>query len=399
MGAKSPASSEETYNQIPEGSNKPTTKEVKALANIILTKGDILHTKKITAGFDGFVDTIVKVIRNKQPGAPPIFFETTTEFGSYIVEKGGSSFGLELEERDVKLGGNMPIMANSLGIFGIHVNCIGALGFPQIHKIFNNISSNCQLYSFASPGDCTAYEFNDGKIMFARMGELNSFGWEKIKKIFGIDTLIDLYESSDLLCIVNWSEIDVSSDIWKGLLKDVFPHYRTKKKEQTALFDLSDFSKRSRESIVEALTLLKAISEYAKVTLSLNKNETRSIFEMLLDEKATDNISEMGMQIFEKSGVEILLLHSPRQAIAINHEGRFSCDTFFVEHPKLSTGAGDHFNAGFSAARLLNLDMKSSLILANAVSAYYVETGTSPQLQDVASFLSAYKNSLDNDLA
>lgn len=399
MGAESPGLSQETYKQSPEGSHKPTTKEVKALANLILTRGDILNTKKITAGFDGFVDTIVRVIRNKQPGAPPIFFSTTTEFGSYVVEKGGSSFGLELEEREVKLGGNMPIMANSLGIFGIQVNCIGALGFPQVHKIFKNISSNCLLYSFATPGDSTAYEFNDGKIMFARMGELNSFGWEKIKKTLGIDTLIDLYESSDLLCIVNWSEIDASTDIWKGLLRDVFPHYRTKKKEQTALFDLSDFSKRSRESIVEALMLLKSISEYAKVTLSLNKNETRSIFELLFDEKATDNISEMGMRIFEKSGVEILLLHSPRQAMAINHEGQFTCDTFFVEHPKLSTGAGDHFNAGFSAARLLNLDMKSSLILANAVSAYYVQTGTSPQLEDVVSFLSGYKNILDNDLA
>ena len=54
------------------------------------------------------------------------------------------------------------------------------------------------------------------------MGSLNTLGWDKIKNIIGIDTLINLYKESDLLCIVNWSEIDASSDIWKGILKDCF---------------------------------------------------------------------------------------------------------------------------------------------------------------------------------
>ena len=53
---------------------------------------------------------------------------------------------------------------------------------------------------------------------------------------------------------------------------------------------------------------------------------------------------------------------------------------FFVSDPKISTGAGDNFNAGFCAAQLLELDLESSVILANAVSGYYVRTGTSAQL-------------------
>ena len=34
--------------------------------------------------------------------------------------------------------------------------------------------------------------------MLAQMAELNSFGWEKIKAAIGIETLVSLYEQSDL---------------------------------------------------------------------------------------------------------------------------------------------------------------------------------------------------------
>lgn len=376
-----------SISKCPAGFDNPTAKEISRVTDIIKTKGITLASKKVTAGFDGFVDTIVKIIKSKQAHTPPTLFNTTVEFGNYIVEKGGTSFGLEVEERNIKLGGNMPIMANTLGMLSVHVNCVGALGYPQTHRVFKNISSNCHLYSFADPGSSTAFEFNDGKIIFAQMGTLNSLGWDKIKEIIGIETLISLYRQSDLLCVVNWSEIDTSSDIWKGLLADVFPHYSVPNKKQITFFDLSDCSKRSKESITEALMLLKEFSRYTRVILSLNKNETRCIHEIFYQNAATDNLLEMGKHIFEKLDIETLLLHSPKQAMAINREETFSCDTFFVPHPKLSTGAGDHFNAGFTAGQLLNCGLQSSLILANAVSAFYVETGVSPEIKDVVNFL------------
>ena len=105
----------------------------------------LLQQKKITAGFDGFIDTIVRVIKEKQDHKPSTLFSTIKEFGNYIVEKQGASLSLEIEERSSKLGGNMPIMANALGRLGIAVNCIGALGYPQIHPVFKQLSSNCHL--------------------------------------------------------------------------------------------------------------------------------------------------------------------------------------------------------------------------------------------------------------
>lgn len=210
-----------------------TTPAVKInhLVNAIQNNEHRLTGKKVTAGFDGFIDTIARIIREKQDQQAPSLFKTIREFGEYIIEKQGASFSLELDERSIKLGGNMPIMANALGRFGISVNCIGALGHPQIHAVFNQLSPHCHLYSFAEPGTATAYEFNDGKMMMAQMSIINTSGWDKIKESIGIETLVRLYSESDMICLLNWSEIDASTDIWKGILKEVLPKYSMDKKQ------------------------------------------------------------------------------------------------------------------------------------------------------------------------
>jgi len=197
------------------------------------------------------------------------------------------------------------------------VNCIGALGYPQMHPVFSKFSSNCRLYSFAEPGTSTAIEFNDGKIMLYQMGPQNNMGWDKIKEIIGIDTLVELYKESDLLCLVNWSEIDASADIWKGLLKDVLPKLTIQREKKLALFDLSDCSKRSNEAIEEAFDLLEEFAQHTKLILSLNKNEAQWIYRVMYKNSEKD-LEELGIKIFDKLKPEILLLHSSKQTIAIN---------------------------------------------------------------------------------
>jgi sugar/nucleoside kinase (ribokinase family) len=372
-------------------SNSNMTEKITDLSAHITRNETILKSKKVTAGFDGFIDTIVRIIKTKQDEKASILFGTIREFGEYIIEKQGSSFSLETKEPNNKPGGNMPLMANTLGRLGVHVNCVGALGYPHMHPVFKNLSSNCSMYSFADPGTSTAFEFNDGKIFLAQMGMLNTLGWNKIKEIIGLDTLMSLYSESDLLCVVNWSEIDASTDIWKGLLKDVFPEYAKPAEKQIAFFDLSDCSKRSNESISEALMLLEEFSRHTKVILGLNKNEARLIYKVLHQKNTDENLQELGEKIFEKLAIETLLLHSSKEAIAFNKEDVFSCKSFFISNPVISTGAGDNFNAGFCTAQLLQSDPESSLIFANAVSGFYVKTGVSPQLTDVIKFLEEHK--------
>ncbi len=366
-----------------------SARKVARLIELIKINEPLLAEKKVTTGFDGFIDTIVKIIKNKPDHQPVEVFDTIKEFGNYIVRKEGTSLSLELEELHIKLGGNMPNMSNVFGKLGVSVNCIGALGYPQTHEVFKKLPSNCHLYSFADPGISTAFEFNDGKIMLAQMGLLHSIGWETMKSRIGIHTLINLYKESDLLCMVNWGELDVTGDIWKGLMQEVFPNYVSRHEKQIAFFDLSDCSKRSKPAIAEALLQITEFARHMRVVLSLNKNEARQIYQVLFDDGKEASLTCLGEKMYEKLKVEILLLHAAQEAIAINPEGIFSCSTFFISNPQISTGAGDHFNTGFSVAQLLKLDLESSVIFANAVSGVYVRTGVSPKLTDVIDFLQA----------
>ena len=49
--------------------------------------------------------------------------------------------------------------------------------------------------------------------------------------------------------------------------------------------------------------------------------------------------------------------------------------------PKIATGAGDHFNAGFCLGRILDLDLPPIVQIAVAMSGYYVRFGKSPTLR------------------
>src|SRR5687767_7674237 len=110
-----------------------------------------LVNKNVTLGFDGFIDVIFKVIRSKDDHSVTSFFTSINEFGKYITEKGEKNFSLELEEMTTKIGGNMPIMASALAQFRSNQNCIGSLGYPSINPVFNQMPSNCRLFSFANP--------------------------------------------------------------------------------------------------------------------------------------------------------------------------------------------------------------------------------------------------------
>jgi len=356
------------------------------LTDAINQNAPSLQSKRITAGFDGFLDTIVQVIKEKDERTGTTFFKTIKEFGDYIVEKHGASFSLELNVESVKLGGNMPIMANALGRFGVTVDCIGTLGYPQIHPVFKNFPSTCRLYSFAEPGLSTAHEFNDGKMMMAQMGAVNTSGWDKITEIIGIETLVRLFSESQLICLLNWSEIDVSTDVWKGLLQDILPAYQANTK-QLMFFDLSDCSKRTSEAISEVFFLLDGFSKYANVILSLNKNETGILYRTMFYKDPGTNLAGAGRELFEKLSLHTLLIHSSKEVIAINKEQLVTMKTFFTPAPKISTGAGDNFNAGFCAGQLLDLDTELSIVLANAFSGFYVRNGISPEAKDIIEFV------------
>jgi sugar/nucleoside kinase (ribokinase family) len=59
----------------------------------------------------------------------------------------------------------------------------------------------------------------------------------------------------------------------------------------------------------------------------------------------------------------------------------------FMQEPKLLTGGGDNFNAGFCYSLFVDFNLFESLVVANAVSGSYEKTGLSPDKENLIKFL------------
>lgn len=346
----------------------------------------LLESKIASIGFDGFLDSIMRVVKSKDSMGNSIFFQGIAEFGYHIIEKQNKSCSIELKEIITKMGGNTPIFANALGRLGVRVNCIGAMGFPEIKPVFKCMSENCTLHSYADPGYTAALEFNDGKVMMAQMDSIHGVTWDGIKNKIGLDNLICLFVNSNLLGLVNWSEIDNAGSIWEGILSEVLP-YHVPNKKQVMFFDISDCSKRSKAEIIYALGLIGQFRKHYKVILGLNENEAQLVYKALFSDNETGNLYDAGCKIKERMNIDSLLIHSTRCALGWDEYGEYRIDTIFINDPKLSTGGGDNFNAGFCLGELLGMGIGLSLILANYVSGFYVRYGHSPDLMQLIEYL------------
>jgi hypothetical protein len=346
-----------------------------------------LSTKKVTLGFDGFVDEIVKAIRSVDDKQQPIYFSSIPEFGNYILEKNEKNFAVELEEVITKIGGNMPITANALAGLGVHQSCIGTLGYPDIHSVFELMHPNCKLFSFANPGFTKAIEFKGSKILLAEMGDLNQVNWETIKRSIGIRTLTQLFIEPDLVCLLNWSEIKNSNAIWRGLLQDVLQKHQLGKRP-LAFVDLADCSRKSSGSIHEAIGLLKDFSAHWDVVLGLNLNEAINVHSVVTGRELREkDIETIGEDLFKQMSVHSIVIHFSRHAWTWDHGGVYRASSNFISQPKISTGAGDNFNAGYCLGLLMALNTESCLALGHATSGYYMQHGRSPNMDEISTQL------------
>jgi len=363
------------------------TEKLKQIHSRLQDATNLLAAKNIAAGFDGFVDSIVKIVNYKAEDTGTVFFKTIAEFGNYISGKSGSGFSLESEELLQKLGGNMPIMANAIAQMGGKVACVGAFGVPNIASAFVEMHPNCSLHSFTNPGFTNAMEFADGKIMLAQMTDLNHADWDTIKNAIGRDKLKDIFTNANLVCLVNWSELDHSNNVWEGLLDDVFAEDQNNIQRQF-FFDLSDCSKRSQEAISLAIKLIKQFGKHGEVTLSLNRNEAGILHKTLTKGNESADLQATGDGLFKFLGVNILIIHTSKTSLAWDKNGSYHHQPAFIVEPKISTGAGDNFNAGFCMAQMLGLDAELSLMMANMTANCYINSGKSPDITSLSLYIS-----------
>jgi sugar/nucleoside kinase (ribokinase family) len=304
------------------------------------------------------------------------------------VARPSASTNYELVIKQRKLGGNGPIMANALASLGLDITYIGNLGVPSIDPVFEPLARKARVISIADPGKTDALEFEDGKLMMGKHQTLGEVNWDNLISRVGKDELKALMTGSQLIGMVNWTMLPHMSRIWARLLDEIVPD---PERHQRKLFiDLADPEKRTHQDILDALKLLSRFQDQVDVILGLNLKESLEIADVLGLPGAGDPegaIEDNARAIRQKLNLACVVIHPRRGAAAATADETARFAGPFVLQPKISTGAGDHFNAGFCLGRVLGFSLEESLCCGVATSGYYVRHAESPTAQQLSDFI------------
>jgi sugar/nucleoside kinase (ribokinase family) len=122
----------------------------------------------------------------------------------------------------------------------------------------------------------------------------------------------------------------------------------------------------------------------------LNEKESYEIGKNLglkINNRSPDGLQELCREIHLRVHVDTVIVHPTAYALASGADGASLVEGPFTSKPKITTGAGDHFNSGFCLGKLLGFPTAQCLLIGVATSGFYVRTGQSPTVADVTQFL------------
>jgi len=343
-------------------------------------------------GLDGFVDFIIDVVDKRTGAEAYTRVDTIGALGERIPRAAGLSSNLELVVRQEKLGGNGPIMANAMIEAGVGVTYIGNLGRPAVHPVFADMAKRCKTcYSLAAPGTTDALEFRDGKVMIGKHQSLKEVTYDRMLEVVGKDKLRELWESSHLVALTNWTMLTAQTDIWKQLHNDMG---NAKTQRGAILFtDLADPEKRAAKEIAEAVHFLKKFRKTLRVVLGVNAKESMEISAAIGLKFKVEEIEANAVALRKELDLDGVVIHPTRNAACATEKGSAMMDGPYCQNPKLTTGAGDNFNAGFCIGLLAGLEPQEMLASGVANSGFYVRNGRSAKAKDLPEFLEQWEKS------
>ncbi|PCJ63316.1 MAG: hypothetical protein COA79_00480 [Planctomycetota bacterium] len=347
-------------------------------------------TASVLIGFDGFVDDILSAIDKRHDINSYDRIDTIKSYAERIAKLSGVSGSIEIDLQQQKLGGNAPIMANALIAQNWSTNCIAAIGEQDhIHPVFKEFSEKCHgIYPIAEPGNTLAFEFSDGKIMMNQLASLGKVNWNNISDIIGEKNIIELVNKVDLIACVNWAMLPFMNSIYKGIGEIL----RNGQKNKKVFIDLADVMRRTVVDLREMLGVLSELSKHCELILGLNKSEVFQILDAL--DISINNDSEKNEDIVEltrKLDLHAIVVHETKQAYIGTRGGDFYLvQGPYEPNPKLTTGAGDNFNAGFCSGWLRSLSWQECLMTGVFTSGYYVRNAKSPQVNELSEFIMNY---------
>lgn len=369
-----------------------------------------LARRRAVVGFDGFLDSIIDVVDTRHGMGPDEYARLTTiaQYAQRVAAAAGKSTNMELVLKEERFGGNGPLMAGGLARLGMATTYVGVVGQEQrpreVHPLWAELETRCrtsggEVVALGPPAMTDALEFDDGKLMFGKTGNLARCDWAALRVHPGVARLEGMLGGAALLGTVNWVMMGGVQGIWEGLIAEVLP--RLAAPRPRVFVDLCDPAKRTDEDIAAALRTLGRMNELAPVTLGLNLAEAERIDAVSRaggfagrtggatgGAGGGEAVRRAAEAIRRATGLDCVVVHPRSGAAAADARGASAwIDGPLVTRPRLSTGAGDHFNAGFALGQVLGLPLEEGLAIGVGVSGVYVRDAASPTAGRLAEFL------------
>ena len=269
---------------------------------------------------------------------------------------------------------------------GGKVTCIGLLGYPAPLPVFQPLAEKAELLSVGNPGRTDALEFLDGKLMLGRLNTIADLNWSRLQEVLGADRFRALVLDADLTACTNWTMLTEMDEILENLIALVPENSQVR-----FFFDLADPEKRDRGDVARVLDQIRRLNQKARCILGLNLREAEQVSEVLgipeMPIEQPDRVEASAVRIADALGLHGVVVHAVRCAGAVIDGVSAGIDGPYCDQPKLSTGAGDHFNGGFVSGLVSGLDVTGALYSGVGTSGWYVRNARSPERSDVIGFL------------
>jgi len=333
---------------------------------------------KVLLGCDGFVDETYQIVEVRKSLTEFVPMNRLKQFGELLVARADGGVGLELVPKRRCEGGFAINTGRIAACLGLKPSLPGLYGKDAIDPAYHEFQASCELLSLGNPALTIVFEFGDGKVLMSNLEAVSSLTWESIKTHFGPAKLREMFAGVDILGLGYWS---LTAD-FDGIFQGFMEQYQTAKPPRRMFFDFADIKKKSSESFAKSLALIRSYNDKLPMTFSMNEHEVMELFSRIGVDRPELKPAAVARALTvarEKIGFDELVVHTPEFAAASNAKDG---EAYAIQERQTKVvrlaGAGDSFNGGYLCASLGNLPIKQRLVVANAVTAYFVTHATGP---------------------
>ena len=338
---------------------------------------------KILLGCDGFVDETYEIVEVRKSQAEFTPMKKLKQFGELLVARADGGVGVELVPKRRCEGGFGINTGRIAACLGLNPLLPGLYGSPTIDPAYEPFKDICDLASLGDPALTIALEFGDGKVLMSNLQAVSSLNWEDFKKHFGELKLKEMFSGVDILGLGYWSLTSNFDPLFLGFMEQ----YETVTPPRRMFFDFADIKKKSSESFIKSLELIQSFNSKIPMTFSMNEHEVLELFSRVGIEHPELKPAEIAAALTvarAKIGFNELVVHTPEFAAS---SSATQGEAFALQDRQTNivrlAGAGDSFNGGYICASLGNLSPKERLVVANAVTAFFVTHGTGPTKEEL----------------